>query len=379
MAKTLPTLFKKPSKGELVQWDISVQGNKIVTRWGRVGGAVQETVDVVAEGKNQGRVNETTPAEQAVAEAEAKWVSQKKKGYLEDSAAAAAGKVDKAVIQGGYSPMLAHRYDQHAEKIRYPCAVQPKMDGHRCTSDPDDDCSLWSRTRKPILSMPHIVEELRALKLGKLFRPDGELYNHEIARTRPEGADASVVGFEYLTSLIRAGEPREGHDVVEYHVYDVNMPGPFRARLAWLRENIRGPHLKVVETIEVANEDEMLAAFEHFLEQGFEGLMVRNLDSPYEEKRSYHLQKVKEFQDSEYEVVGVEEGRGKLAGHAIFVLVAPGAGEFRAKMKGAQENLRAIFQARESYVGRMVTVKYQGLSAAGIPRFPVALRVREDV
>jgi hypothetical protein len=76
----------------------------------------------------------------------------------------------------------------------------------------------------------------------------------------------------------------------------------------------------------------------------------------------------------------VEEGRGKLAGHGMFVCVTADGTEFRAKMKGELAELRKFLEHPKRYVGRMLTVQYHGLTAkSNVPRFPVALRVRTDV
>jgi DNA ligase-1 len=202
---------------------------------------------------------------------------------------------------------------------------------------------------------------------------DGELYNHDY-RTK----------FEELTALIRPETPREGHKAVQYHIYDAAGPGEFSTRLKRLNELAELPRhvydpLRFVETVAVSDEDDLMKAFEIFLAQGYEGAMVRNADGLYVNKRSYDLQKVKEFTDSEFTVVDVEEGRGKLAGHGIFVCKTKDGVEFRAKMVGALEALQKFFNSPRDYIGKSLTVKYQGLTAAGIPRFPVALRFKEDV
>ena len=49
------------------------------------------------------------------------------------------------------------------------------------------------------------------------------------------------------------------------------------------------------------------------LAQGYEGSMLR-LNKPYEQKRSYNLQKFKDFSDTEAFIVGYEAGKGKFEG-----------------------------------------------------------------
>lgn len=368
----LPTLFKKNAAGGSQQWTIGTDRNVIVTRWGQVGGAIQETRDEVKSGKNLGRANGTTPEQQAALEAHSHWEKKLKKGYVQSLDDATEGKTD-SIIEGGIFPMLAHKFDEQGHKLRYPCYTQPKLDGHRCIATVDEQgrCTLWSRTRKPITSMAHIVAAIERLGVHSIVF-DGELYNHDY-RNR----------FEELTSFIRDREFRDGAEAVQYHIYDMPSAWGFEQRWLFLSNYLPSEHqsLRRVETVLASDEDELMAAFNRFLEQGYEGAMARNSSGHYmTSKRSYDLLKIKEFSDAEFPVIGVEEGRGKLAGHAIFVCRTHTGVEFRAKLKGKQEELKRYFDRPDLAIGRTLTVKYQGITnKSGVPRFPVAMRFREDV
>lgn len=378
---SLETLYKKTSTGADQFWMIRTEDNVIVTRWGQLEGKEQETRDEVKEGKNLGKKNATTAVQQAQAEAVSQWEKKLKKGYVKNLEAARAGEVDE-VIEGGISPMLAHRFDEQGHKISYPALAQPKFDGHRCIAVvKDGKATLWSRTRKPITGLPHIILDLETISDQSEipnFILDGELYNHQYKDK-----------FEELSSFIRQIEPKAGHEVVEYHTYDLVSAETQGGRLAVILDllglrdysgNPRWGSVVAVETITVDNEDDLQIAFEHFLCQGYEGLMVRNGKGLYVNKRSYDLQKVKEFADSEFTVIGVEEGRGKLAGHAIFVCETADKTAFRAKMKGKTEDLKQYFENPALAIGRQLTVKYQGITnKSGVPRFPVGLRFKEEL
>src|SRR5271170_2967006 len=105
--KIFSTLYKKTSTGAIQGWTISVDDTQIITEYGQVGTEnPQTTTDVIREGKNIGKRNETTAAEQALLEAQAKWEKQKKRGYVESMDAAQAGETD-ALITGGIVPMTA--------------------------------------------------------------------------------------------------------------------------------------------------------------------------------------------------------------------------------------------------------------------------------
>lgn len=395
-------LYKRTRTGAIEEWHIRVEekvgdegGGYIITTHGHVDGKKQENRDLVTEGKNTGKKNQTNPLQQAVAEAAAKWDKQKKKGYVEGITAAAAGQVDTDVIKGGLSPMLAAKFAEDGDKVQWPAYLQPKLDGHRCIAVIDNGkATLWSRSRKLISSVPHINQALELAFAGKTLSLDGELYVHELRDN-----------FQKLSGLLRRDESSEETRIAQYHVYDMPSaeddsgetgPVDYHARYEWLKhimfeafQENNLPELILVDTIEVEDEDAAMLAFEYYLGLGYEGAMVRNRLGSYEAgHRSVNLQKMKKFSDAEWKIVGIQEGRGKMAGHAIFVcerILEPtpsGATKritFNAKMKGPMEQLAEYFENPEKYIGRQLTVKYQGFYKSGAPRFPVAWRLKEEI
>ena len=369
MKLKLPTLYKLTSTGAINWWEIVVFNNKITTYWGQVGGKTQEATDVIEKGKNIGRANETTPRQQAKAEATSAWEKKLKKDYVKTIEEAKAGG-SSDLIEGGVLPMLAHRYDKHASKITFPCYAQNKLDGHRCIAvvDGKGKCTLWSRTRKPIKSMPHIVKAIEDLGLtDRIF--DGELYNHDYRDK-----------FEEITSLIRPEYAKPNHTEVEYHIYDAAEEGTFDERIGRMPQLPGDGYLVPVIPWYINGEADVQRWFKDSVLFGYEGLILRNIDGQYKHGRSYDLQKVKEMMDSEFEITGVKEGRGKLKGHGIFECRTASGTPFDVKMAGELEGLKEYFDHPDQYIGKMLTVQYQGLTgAAGVPRFPVGLRFREDL
>lgn len=375
--RTFPTLFKKTSTGAIQTWSIAVEANIIVVLHGQLGGKIQRTEETISVGKNIGRSNETTPEQQALAEAISKWESKIKKGYVEDVSRAEVGEKD---IDGGFDCMLAHKFVDHGHKIKYPAYVQPKLNGHRCLAVvKDGKATLWSRTRKPITSCPHIVEELESLFPSGYHEVDGELYNHIYKDD-----------FEELASLIRQEEPASNCIEVQYHVYDMPCDRGFATRIAELNARIAEEekeepfnYIVPVRTIEVLDEDAMIEAFGSFLKEGYEGAMARNLDSKYVGKRSYDLQKIKEFQDAEFKIVGIKEGRGAYAGCGIFICEAPMApiddNTFDVKMRGPKERLKAFLADPTLWQDKEIVVKYQYVSKYGKPIFPVGERFKDEL
>jgi DNA ligase 1 len=397
----LSTLYKKTNTGAIQYWQINVQNHPvlgeshIIIEYGQVGtDSPQTTIDSIKEGKNIGKTNETTRFEQAESEALAKWTKQKKKGYVESLEAAQNEELDE-LIEGGTEPMLAHRFmdviwdlrpghdntkpqyvkTKDAKKIKMPAFSQPKLDGIRATSE-GPDRSLWSRTRKRINSVPHIVKELSMLFEGVEYPSDGELYNHDFKNE-----------FEKIVSIVRKDEPEEGYLNVQYHMYDIVMPGTFAERIAFIYnlvekyEKLHGPlqYIKLVHTRNVETEEQLMDSFFEFRKMGYEGAMVRNANSPYVYKRSYDLQKLKEFQDDEFEIVSIKEGRGKLNGHVgAFNCRMKNGKEFEVKLEGDTAQLKIYFENESLWKGKLLTVRYQGFTfAEGKPRFPVGKAIRD--
>ena len=366
MTKTLPTLYSKNEDSSVQQWTISTTNNVIHKKYGKVGGKIQVTTDVVAEGKNLGKKNATTASEQAALEAQAQWEKKLKKGYTKTQAATKAGKVD-ACITGGIEPMLAHTFKDHSEKIVYPAYVQPKLDGIRCIAMLQAGvCTLWTRTRKQITSLPHIVAELERQWAGREdISFDGELYNHSYKNK-----------FEEIVSLVRPTAPKAGNGVVQYHIYDVAVGFyTFKQRIE-LRDRIKpNRNLVLVDTVLVEAED-VTEYFTKCRKAGYEGAMIRNVAPLYENKRSYNLQKIKEFDDAEFKIVGVKRGRGRMADCGIFSCETAKGSPFDCKMEGSLDALKGYLQKPNSVIGKMLTVRYQGFTNGKLPRFPIGVAVR---
>jgi DNA ligase-1 len=371
-------LYRQNSDNSVQSWKIEVvkvDDNSSIIRkhFGRLNGKIQITEDVISSGKNIGRANSTTPHTQAIAEARSQWEKKLKQGYSMSVATAKVKQVVSQYVAGGVEPMLAHKWRDHSAKIKYPAWTQPKLDGIRCIAViHQGKCTLWSRTRKQIVSVPHIENQL-ANQFHDSYRVvlDGELYNHEMKDQ-----------FERIVSLVRKEEVRPESVAIQYHVYDMIENGTdsktalFSERLKWITaQSARfGPSIRLVPTTQVSDVEQVIQAFGQYRQDGYEGAMCR-ADTVYENGRSYGLQKIKEFDDAEYEIIGVEPGRGRMSECAVFVCRAD-TGEFKCKMEGSLDSLKSYLSDPTQVIGKQLTVRYQGLTNGGLPRFPVGVAVR---
>lgn len=376
-------LYKQTSSGAIQEWEVSVIHNNVVTRFGQLNSPnIQETSEIV-KGKNIGKTNETSDVEQAQLRAEQMHSAKIKKGYTPDLELAKSTKNTLDAV----NPMLAYPIEKKEKHVEFPAYAQPKLDGMRCIAVVTDfKCTLYTRTQKIIPTIPHINKQIEVASIA-LGLPDmvldGELYNHDLKDD-----------FNRLMSLIKRDEPHEDCKVVEYHMYDdVSEFSEYEDRYETIKDvSTYGSHLIATKSYLVEDRKQLDQYFHAFLSQGYEGAMYRNPKVGYEQKRSTSLLKVKVMDDREFEIVDVNEGKGKLAGKAgAFVCRIAyvdcsqnqpmGGGkteykEFKAKLKGNIDDLEEYWVNKDKYIGKQLTVQYQGLTPDGIPRFPVGLRIR---
>lgn len=349
---TSDPIYKRDSAGRLRSWRFMVDGRRWCSISGLVDGAQTQTEWTICSAKSQ-----DTDEAQALFEAEAERRKKLERQYHLTP--------DACDTPNFFEPMLAKSYKG---KIKFPVANQPKLDGIRCIATAE---GLFTRQGKPIVSCPHIEEELAPYFVADPdLVLDGELYNHNLK------AD-----FEQLVSLIRKQEPNpKTRGVVQYHIYDIpSFEGNFFARAPVVNAMLVDcEHLVPVETRLSFDEASLNKDYEEFLEAGYEGQMVR-FDAAYEKgKRSAQLLKRKEFQDAEFTIVEVVEGQGNWSGYAKRLTVSlPDGRTFGAGIAGTQDFCRKLLAEREAWVGRQATIKFFTPTGDGIPRFPVAIKFHE--
>ena len=102
--------------------------------------------------------------------------------------------------------------------------------------------------------------------------------------------------------------------------------------------------------------------------------MLRRDDAPYRGGRSDDLLKLKSFEDAEAMVVGHVPGKGKYAGQTGALIVELPDGRRLRLGSGLTDALRRA----PPPIGSVVTYRYNGTHAGGLPRFARFWRVRGD-
>ncbi|RWN60251.1 hypothetical protein [Mesorhizobium sp.] len=361
-------IYKLDTKGRLRTWFYEVDGNKWRSTSGLVDGAQTTTEWTVCFAKSQ-----DTAEGQAQFEADAERRKKLERQYHLTP--------ETCDTPNFFEPMLAQGFSKG--KTKGAVANQPKLDGIRCIARAE---GLFSREGKPIVSCPHIEKELTPFFVADPdLVLDGELYNHTLK------AD-----FEELSSLIKnTGKSAKAQklspgdlaalrarveDTIQYHVYDIpSFDGTFFQRAPVYNAMLAGcTRIIPVETRISFNQDMIDKDYEEYLEAGYEGQMVR-LDAAYEiGKRSAHLLKRKEFQDAEFKIVELVEGKGNWSGHAKRLTAQlPDGRTFGAGISGKKAFCRKLLDDADAWVGRQATIKFFTPTADGIPRFPVAIKFHE--
>jgi DNA ligase-1 len=364
----LPTLYCKSKTGKTQVWNIETIGATIRVSYGYEDGAVTVKEKKIESGKNLGKKNATTAAEQAASEARSAWDKKKTGGYAESlDDAHVPGVADAAAVAAHEAilPMLAHDFSKRGKDIKFPCYVQAKLDGVRCIFK---NGVLTSRQGKVFPDMEHITTDLEGVELVL----DGELYSDTLT-------------FQQFVGLVRKKKHNAAEKVllrqVKYWVYDCVNDEPFENRIETLWEMFGErsyDHIKLLPTDECKTKAELKGFHDRFVAEGKEGLIIRNKAGLYQlAARSKDLQKFKEFEDAEFTVVEYTDGVGSEKGLVIWVCETEDKKKFSVRPRGTHEERADLFNDADSYVGKKLTVRYQELTEDGIPRFPVGIAFRD--
>ena len=269
-------------------------------------------------------------------------------------------------------PMLAYKVDKKPVDWSEKVFIQPKLDGVRCIFTKD---GAYSRTGKEFKNLVHIKYDLT-----DYFRKhpnsvlDGELYNHALKND-----------FEKIISLVRKQKPtdqdaRDAENLVQYHVYDTIAEGVnYEDRFNWLTRYLPiAASMTLIKNTVVESQDEAKMLHDVHLAQGYEGSMLR-LNKKYEHKRSYNLQKFKDFSDTEATIVGYEAGKGKFTGLiGKFFMQDDDGNEFGCPIgKGYNfADRKNILDNIHDYIGQRATFTYFQRTQAGSYRHPLFKTLR---
>lgn len=268
--------------------------------------------------------------------------------------------------------MLAKRYKDQKKKVKYPCLLQPKLNGVRALYAmgrfQSRDQHLWN---KGILE--HLEHTLQ--RLSDRYILDGELYVHGLSLQKINGA----IG-------VKRVEKGKLTHTIQYHVYDfVDREEPYKPankrldQLPWmLGELLRLDKIKAVETVRAYREADAERWFKFWKDKGYEGMMYRDWKAPYgfevdcgnKENRWVCLLKRKDWLDDWFVVDDAELGTGKFSEVVgSLKMTMPGGQTFSAG-SGLSDAERTRYLTE---LPTRVHIKYEMLSDNGTPLKPTII------
>jgi DNA ligase 1 len=260
-------------------------------------------------------------------------------------------------------PMLAKVYEDFTLSVSdFPVAVQPKLDGIRAVTQSD---GLYTRNNKLIQGVPHISKAVSLIS-----NIDGELYAHGKR-------------FEDICGIVkRTTNVKHLDRSIVYCVFDYVADEPFIERFEYLKRIVKDIQkdeeykdcIQLVETRIAYSTLEVDKHFQEFVQQGYEGAMIRSLRAGYEQKRTRQLLKRKPWQYLEAQVLSLQEGTGKYVGMlGAFECVTDNNVIFYAGSGLSDEQRVEFWQDKP----KSVTARFQELTKYGVPRFPTIVGVEK--
>ncbi|HEY4062319.1 MAG TPA: hypothetical protein VGM30_10485 [Puia sp.] len=405
---SLETLYKRTKAGGIQYWEIKVtpEGNnawitKTSGKFDTKSPLVHE--QFIEEGKNIGKANETTSYQQAELQARSDWNKKRDEGY-KDLAGLGIKSVGLGYItvndgktvrslekvleeavpkfnsdaSGNVKPMKAPTVPwKLGQKISYPQRLETKFDGVRATLViPEDwgNMQFLSSSGKEYTSLFHIkLEVLAALRASRWTIDqypivlDGEIYRHGMT-------------LEEINEAVK--KLRAETVTLEFRMYDLPLHTGSQtersAETARIVSLIDSNFVSAVDGVVVNSDADVKRHHDIWVQFGYEGAMLKDPNGLYQQgQRSSYWRKVKEFDDTEFEITGYKLGQRGVE-DLIFTCQCPG-GSFDVKMSGSRESKQKIYEEIQAgkTEGRLLTVKHFGYTKYDIPNLPTGKALRD--
>ena len=224
-----------------------------------------------------------------------------------------------------FSCQLAQDSNDHPAKLKGTKRLEVKLDGVRVLAVVGGkSVNLFSRNGKPFENFPQIAATLEPiLKALPSVQLGGRGYVF----------DGEIVGESFQQLMRQAHRKSDAKtDGMVYHVFDV-VPLPEFREGRWAKD--QATRLEILEKfrekldttdcirimpgmnvdLDTAEGHDIMRRFaEASVEQGYEGIMIKSLDTPYECKRTSSWMKWKPTITVDLSIIGFEEGTGRNAG-----------------------------------------------------------------
>ena len=295
-----------------------------------------------------------------------------------------------------FSCQLAQDSTDQPKKLKGIKRLEVKLDGVRVLAVIDHgNVTLYSRNGKEFENFPQIADAIEDARkhfqwgrgtIGR-FVLDGEIVGEsfqQLMRQAHRKSDAETTGMVYhIFDLIPLESFQEGHCNLQQH-----------KRIEWIesaQDRLKDtPCLRIMNGLEVdldtaEGHDIMQRFAESAVAEGFEGIMIKSMDAPYECKRSDSWMKWKPTISVDLNIVGFEQGTGRNSDRLGAIICEGVDNDRRIRVNvgsGFGDSLRDEYWAnRDQLLGHLVEVQAdavtQNKDGTYSLRFPRFLRFRD--
>lgn len=254
--------------------------------------------------------------------------------------------------------------------------VSKKLDGIRASVYYDGDKLVaMSRSGKDLsVAFTKIFQSKKwktfFKKVGDNVMVDGELYKHG----------------KTLQSLSGASQLKDydsdRHDELEFWIFDVADEERTADERATLLNSLQGhfdaseDKIRINSQVKLMGYDTIKKIHDIFVTKGFEGAICRDASRLYGYgSRDDRMIKVKEFQEDEFEIVGMVDGLRPE--DMVFTCITEDKVTFECKPVGPRELKFQYIRDMDNLIGKMLTVKYFNYTPDGKPFIPTGTAVRD--
>lgn len=422
-------LYKKDSKGTILQWEASVAvdsyGTHIYINYGELDGKIVEKKRENIQGKNLNKSNETSAIQQTSSEIEALYKKKRREGYrsLEDLNYDISKntenlkvflndnlKFDTRDLNDNLKPMKAQQYfrskkdkgkdtwtdpngkvwddrkyyyllNPYVEKesnaiiTQFPCLIQPKINGVRCTVSLDDIGKVQLLSKDGLrYNLPLVENEFELHKEIFTYREvnainggekdydiifDGELYIHD----EPLQNIVSAVKKQNINT------PR-----IKFVAFDIaisDYTNLYRFKL--LKELLSftnfdlNSNIQFVKTLKVNDDAKVQELTDNYINEGYEGSILRNPDSYYAfGKRPQDMCKLKRTITEEFKIVDVTP-QEKNPNLGMFVCQATNGEQFKVTPKMNENEKQVLLYTKQNYISKKLSCTFYEYTDKSIP------------
>ena len=264
-------------------------------------------------------------------------------------------------------PVMLVSPNKEIGRIQFPCFAQTKMDGMRgVIVKRDGRVVVFSRNGNTMTKLDkHFEAALSSVDNvvldGELtvVDSDGKLLDRKTGNGILNKTVVETVSDEEVSRVVFTA-----WDLIDVCDFDKGIDRRTGVeRLARLRAIPANPLFEVVQTFEIANLEEAQELFKEQLAKGEEGIILKNNDHPWEDKRSKQCVKMKEVIEMDLKITGFAEGTGKASGMTGAIQVENKDGSIKTSVgTGLDDATRKDIWARqEELIGTIITVKCNGV------------------